>query len=310
MQTSEFHKPVLLETVLNFLITDVDGIYFDGTLGGGGYSEAILNKLSKEGRLIATDLDDAAINFSKKKFENENRITIVKDNFKNIKNILMNLGIEKISGAVVDLGISSYQIDTPEEGFSYRFDSDFDLRFDKSRGIPAYEIINELEAKELAEIMRNYGEEKFAFKIAREIENHTKKKKIRTTKEIVEIVSKVTPRHKLNDTLSRIFQAFRIYVNDELENLKEFLENAIDVIKSGGRLVVVSYHSLEDRIVKEFFNLNSQECTCPPEYERCICGKRLRLKKLTKKIITPSEEEIKLNPRSRSAKLRSAEVLR
>jgi len=309
MQTSEFHKPVLLETVLDFLITDVDGIYFDGTLGGGGYSEAILNKLSKEGRLIATDLDDAAINFSKKKFENENRITIVKDNFKNIKNILMNLGIEKISGAVVDLGISSYQIDTPEEGFSYRFDSDFDLRFDKSRGIPAYEIINELEAKELADIIRNYGEEKFAFKIAREIENHTKKKKIRTTKEIVEIVSKVTPRHKLNDTLYRIFQAFRIYVNDELENLKEFLENAIDVIKSGGRLVVVSYHSLEDRIVKEFFNLNSQECTCPPEYERCICGKRLRLKKLTKKIITPSEEEIKLNPRSRSAKLRSAEVL-
>jgi len=309
MQTNEFHKPVLLETVLEFLVTDVDGIYFDGTLGGGGYSEAILNKLSKEGRLIATDLDDAAINFSEKKFNNESRITIVKDNFKNIKNILMDLNIEKINGAVVDLGISSYQIDTESEGFSYRFDTDFDLRFDKSKGVPAYEIVNDMEAKELAEIMRTYGEERFAFKIAREIENYIKKKKLRTTKEIVEIVSRVTPRNKLNDTLSRVFQAFRIYVNDELENLKEFLNNSIDVIKSGGRLVVVSYHSLEDRIVKEFFNQNSQECTCPPEYKKCICGKKLRLRKLTKKIITPSEEEKKLNPRSRSAKLRAAEVL-
>lgn len=309
MQTNEFHKPVLLETVLEFLVTDVDGIYFDGTLGGGGYSEAILNKLSKEGRLIATDLDDAAINFSEKKFNNESRITIVKDNFKNIKNILMDLNIEKINGAVVDLGISSYQIDTESEGFSYRFDTDFDLRFDKSKGVPAYEIVNDMEAKELAEIMRTYGEERFAFKIAREIENYIKKKKLRTTKEIVEIVSRVTPRHKLNDTLSRVFQAFRIYVNDELENLKEFLNNSLDVIKSGGRLVVVSYHSLEDRIVKEFFNQNSQECTCPLEYKKCICGKKLRLRKLTKKIITPSEEEKKLNPRSRSAKLRAAEVL-
>ncbi|MEJ5305576.1 MAG: 16S rRNA (cytosine(1402)-N(4))-methyltransferase RsmH [Ignavibacteria bacterium] len=309
MQTNEFHKPVLLDTVLDFLITDINGIYFDGTLGGGGYSEAILNKLSREGRLIATDLDDAAINFCKKKFESENRITIVKENFKNIKQILEDLKIEKINGAVLDLGISSYQIDTASEGFSYRFETDFDLRFDKSKGTPAYEIINDLEAKEIADILRTYGEEKFAFKIAREIENYTKKKKIRTTKEIVEIVSKVTPRHKLNDTLSRIFQAFRIYVNDELENLKEFLNDVVDLVKSGGRIVIVSYHSLEDRIVKEFFNQNSQECSCPPEYDRCICGKKLRLKKLTKKIITPSDEEIKLNPRSRSAKLRAAEVL-
>lgn len=309
MQTNEFHKPVLLDTVLDFLITDINGIYFDGTLGGGGYSEAILNKLSREGRLIATDLDDAAINFCKKKFESENRITIVKENFKNIKQILEDLKIEKINGAVLDLGISSYQIDTASEGFSYRFETDFDLRFDKSKGTPAYEIINDLEAKEIADILRTYGEEKFAFKIAREIENYTKKKKIRTTKEIVEIVSKVTPRHKLNDTLSRIFQAFRIYVNDELENLKEFLNDVVELVKSGGRIVIVSYHSLEDRIVKEFFNQNYQECSCPPEYDRCICGKKLRLKKLTKKIITPSDEEIKLNPRSRSAKLRAAEVL-
>lgn len=309
MQTNEFHKPVLLETVLEFLITNLDGIYFDGTLGGGGYSEAILSKLSKEGRLIATDLDDAAISFCKKKFENENRITIVKDNFKNIKKILYDLEIDKIDGAVLDLGISSHQIDTADSGFSYRFESDFDLRFDKSKGYPAYEIINQLEARELADIIKTYGEEKFAFKIARAIENYIKKNKIRTSKELVEIISKVTPRHKLNDTLSRVFQAFRIYVNDELENLKEFLNDAIDVIKSGGRLVIVSYHSLEDRIVKEFFNLNSQECNCPPEYGKCICGKKLRLKKLTKKIVTPAEEEIKNNPRSRSAKLRAAEIL-
>ncbi|MGB9664978.1 MAG: 16S rRNA (cytosine(1402)-N(4))-methyltransferase RsmH [Ignavibacteria bacterium] len=309
MQTSEFHKPVLLETVLEFLITNLDGIYFDGTLGGGGYSEAILSKLSKEGRLIATDLDDAAINFCKNKFGNESRITIVKENFKNIKKILDDFEIEKLDGAVVDLGISSYQIDTAESGFSYRFDADFDLRFDKSKGYPAYEIINQLEAKELADIIKTYGEEKFAFKIARAIENYTKKNKLKTTRELVEIISKVTPRHKLNDTLSRVFQAFRIYVNDELENLKEFLNNAIDVIKSGGRLVIVSYHSLEDRIVKEFFNLNAQECICPPEYGKCVCGKKLRLKKLTKKIISPTEDEIKFNPRSRSAKLRAVEIL-
>lgn len=309
MQTNNFHNPVLLDIAIDFLITDLNGIYFDGTLGGGGYSDRILKMLSREGRLISTDLDDAAINFSKERFKSENRITIVKDNFKNIKQILENMNIEKINGAVLDLGISSYQIDNPAEGFSYRFETDFDLRFDKSQGSPAYELLNQMEAKEIAEILWTYGEEKFAYKIAREIENHTKKKIIRTTKEIVEIVSRVTPRHKLNDTLSRFFQAFRIYVNDELENLKTFLNDAIELIKSGGRIVIVSYHSLEDRIVKEFFNLNSQQCTCPPEYDRCLCGKKLRLKKLTKKVITPSEEEIKLNPRSRSAKLRAAEVL-
>jgi len=308
MILNEFHKPVLLETAIEFLITDLDGIYFDGTLGGGGYSDLILKKISREGRLISTDLDDAAINFCKEKFKNENRINIVKDNFKNIKHILEALNIEKINGAVLDLGISSYQIDNPE-GFSYRFETDFDLRFDKTQGVPAYELLNKMEQKEIAEILWNYGEEKFAHKIAREIENHTKKKSIKTTKEIVEIVSKVTPRHKLNDTLSRIFQAFRIYINDELDNLKTFLHDSIDLIKSGGRIVIISYHSLEDRIVKEFFNLNSQECTCPPEYDRCLCGKKLRLKKLTKKVITPDDEELKINPRSRSAKLRAAEVL-
>lgn len=308
MILNEFHKPVLLETAIEFLITDLDGIYFDGTLGGGGYSDLILKKISREGRLISTDLDDAAINFCKEKFKNENRINIVKDNFKNIKHILEALNIEKINGAVLDLGISSYQIDNPE-GFSYRFETDFDLRFDKTQGVPAYELLNKMEQKEIAEILWNYGEEKFAHKIAREIENHTKKKSIKTTKEIVEIVSKVTPRHKLNDTLSRIFQAFRIYINDELDNLKTFLHDSIDLVKSGGRIVIISYHSLEDRIVKEFFNLNSQECTCPPEYNRCLCGKKLRLKKLTKKVITPDDEELKINPRSRSAKLRAAEVL-
>lgn len=309
MKTNEFHKPVLLETAINFLITDKDGIYFDGTLGGGGYSEKILEILSLEGRVISTDLNDAAINFCKEKFKSESRITIVKDNFKNIKKILNDLGVDKISGAVLDLGISSYQIDTATEGFSYRFDADFDLRFDKSTGKPAYELINRMEAKEIAEIIRNLGEEKFAFKIARELEKHIKKSSIRTTQEVVSIVSKVTPKHKLNDTLSRVFQAFRIYVNDELENLRAFLNDVIDLIKSGGRIVIISYHSLEDRIVKEFFRANSQMCNCPPQVERCLCGNSLRLKRLTKKVIVPSDEEIRNNPRSRSAKLRAAEVL-
>lgn len=309
MAISDFHKPVLLETAIEYLLTNPDGIYFDGTLGGGGYSEEILKKLSPLGKLISIDLSDAAINYCKKKFAGENRIIIVKENFKNIKDILFSLGFEKIDGSVLDLGISSYQIDTPDEGFSYRFEGDFDLRFDKSTGTPAYEVINNSETKELYEIISTYGEEKFAYKIAREFEKSIKKNPIRTTREVVEIISRVTPRHKLNDTLSRVFQAFRIYVNDELENLKAFLENAIELIKSGGRIVIISYHSLEDRIVKEFFNKNSQECNCPPEHGRCICGKKLRLKKLTKKVIRPDETEIKTNPRSRSAKLRAAEVL-
>lgn len=309
MTTNEFHKPVLLETAIQFLITEPDGIYYDGTLGGGGYSELILSKLSREGRLISTDLDEAAINFCKKKFKDEDRITIVKSNFKNIKQILEEMNIKKINGAVLDLGISSYQIDNASEGFSYRFETDFDLRFDKTQGAPAYELINQMEKKEIAEILWHYGEEKFSHKIAREIENYIKRNPIKTTKEIVEIVSRVTPKHKLNDTLSRIFQAFRIYVNDELDNLKIFLNDSLDLIKSGGRIVIISYHSLEDRIVKEFFNLNSQHCTCPPEYPSCLCGKKLKLKKLNKKVLTPDKEELIMNPRSRSAKLRAAEVL-
>ncbi|MCX8057436.1 MAG: 16S rRNA (cytosine(1402)-N(4))-methyltransferase RsmH [Ignavibacteria bacterium] len=309
MQTNEFHKPVLLEIAVDFLITDPNGIYFDGTLGGGGYSDFILKKLSREGRLIATDLNDAAISFCKEKFRNEQRIKILKDNFKNIKKILESMNISKINGAVLDLGISSYQIDTADEGFSYRFESDFDLRFNKSEGVPAYELLNQMEADEIGEILKVYGEEKFAYKIAREIENQIKKRKIKTTKEIVDIVSKVTPKHKLNDTLSRVFQAFRIYVNDELENLKQFLNDVIDLIQSGGRIVVISYHSLEDRIVKEFIKKNSQECNCYNETGKCICGNQLRLKRLTKKVIVPDEQEIKLNSRARSAKLRAAEVL-
>lgn len=309
MEISEFHKPVLLETAIGYLVTNRDGIYFDGTLGGGGYSEEILKRLNPDGKLISTDLSDAALNFCKNKFSSENRIIIVKENFRNIQNILSSLNVEKIDGSVLDLGISSYQIDTPVEGFSYRFEGEFDFRFDKSNGVPAYEIINNSEARELYEIISTYGEEKFANKIARELEKSVKKNPVRTTKEIVEIISRITPRHKLNDTLSRVFQAFRIYVNDELENLKVFLEDAVELIKSGGRIVIISYHSLEDRIVKEFFNKNSQECNCPTELGKCVCGNKLRLKKLTKKVIRPDDSEIKNNPRSRSAKLRAAEVL-
>jgi len=291
-------------------VTNVDGIYFDGTLGGGGYTAEILKVLSSKGKVIATDLDDSAIRFCKRKFENEKRLIMIKENFKNIKKILESLKIEKIHGAVLDLGISSYQINSPEGGFSYRFETDFDLRFDKSQGIPAYEILNNSTRNELREIIWNFGEDKFAAKIATALENYQKKKKIKSTRDLVEAIKSITPPNKLYETLSRVFQAFRIVVNDELNNLKTFLENVIDVVDKNGRIAIVSYHSLEDRIVKEFFRYEEKSCICSPPIIKCECGKTSRLRRINKKVITPSEYEIKMNVRARSAKLRIAEVLR
>lgn len=309
MNSYSYHQPVLLDEAINFLIVNKDGVYFDGTLGGGGYTEMILKNISEKGKVIATDLDNNSIEFCKKKFENEFRLVILKDNYKNIKRIANEYKIHNFDGCVLDLGISSYQIDHPESGFSYRFESDFDLRFDKNSGKPAYDYLNKLSAREIAEILIEFGEEKNAKKIARKLEEEVKKKFLVKTLEIVDIISRVVPRHKLNDTLSRVFQAFRIYVNDELNNLKQFLEDSIEVIKKGGRIVIISYHSLEDRIIKQFFNYESLSCVCPPDVPQCVCGKVPRLKKITKKVIKPKAEEIKRNPRARSAKLRVAEVL-
>jgi 16S rRNA (cytosine1402-N4)-methyltransferase len=309
METDSFHRPVLLKETLTYLVTKKDGVYFDGTLGGGGYSKAILESVDQSGKVIATDLDQNAIKFCTEKFKNEDRIIIVNDNFRNVKSIIQNLKVNKLSGAVLDLGVSSFQLDNPNSGFSYRFDSEFDLRFNKNILQSASHVVSNLKQKEIEDIIKNLGEEKNFKKITKGIIEIRKANPIRTTSQIVEVISNVVSPNKLNETLSRVFQAFRIFVNQELENLKAFLSDVTDVIDSTGRLAIVSYHSLEDRIVKDFFNYESLSCVCPKEFPVCRCGKKARLKKLNRKVISPSKSEIYNNPRGRSAKLRVAEVL-
>ncbi len=259
--------------------------------------------------MIATDLDINAINFCKKKFEIENRINIVNDSYKNVKTVLRDLGIGKISGAVLDLGVSSFQLDNSDSGFSYRFESDFDLRFSRTSEQSASSILNDSTQGELESIIKNLGEEKKYKVIVKNILEERKRVPIVTTRQMVEIISKSVTANKVNETLSRVFQAFRIFVNSELENLKSFLFDVIDVIESKGRIVIVSYHSLEDRIVKDFFNYEALSCVCPRELPVCACDKKARIKKIHKKVIIPSEDEVRINPRARSAKLRAVEVL-
>lgn len=301
------HIPVLLNESLSFLITDKSGIYFDGTLGFGGHSQAILDLITKDGILISTDVDEKAFKFSKDKFKNENRIRIYNFNFNQIDIIAKIESIKFFDGIFVDLGVSSFQLDDSEEGFTYRKEAKLDLRMDKSKIITAADIINSLDEKDLADIFFKYGEEKNSRKIAREICDKRKLKKIETTFDLKTIIERITPARFQTKTLSRIFQALRIYINDELSVLKNFLEKSVGLLKKGGRIVVISYHSLEDRIVKETFKYETLDCICPPDFPVCKCDKEQRLKILTKKPVVPSLKEIENNVRSRSAKLRAAE---
>ena len=304
---NNYHKPVLLDKSIGYLITDPAGIYFDATLGFGGHTEEILNKLNNKGSVIASDVDKDAFNFSKKKFQNEKRIKLYNYNFSLIDIISRIESVQFFDGIVADLGVSSYQLDNPSSGFTYRMDAKLDLRMDKSKVISAADIVNSFAEEELAKIIFKYGEEKNSKQIARAIINKRKIKKIETTLELSEIISGLTPDKYLAKTLSRVFQALRIYINDELEVLKTFLEKSVNLLNSKGRLVVISYHSLEDRIVKEHFKYENLSCICPKDFPVCKCEKERRLRILTKKPVIPSEKELGLNLRARSAKLRAAE---
>ena len=304
---NNYHKPVLLKESINYLVTNKSGIYFDGTLGFGGHTEEILNKLNSNGLVIAVDVDKDAFDFSKKKFKDEKRIKLYNYNFSLIDIISKIESIQSFDGIIADLGVSSYQLDNPSSGFTYRMDAKLDLRMDKSKVISAADIVNSFEEEELAKIIFEYGEEKNSRQIARAIANKRKIKKIETTLELSEIISELTPDRYRSKTLSRVFQSLRIYVNDELEMLKTFLEKSVSLLNSKGRLVVISYHSLEDRIVKEHFKYENLSCICPKDFPVCKCDKEKRLRIITKKPVTPSEKEIGLNLRSRSAKLRAAE---
>lgn len=304
---SEHHIPVMLSESLDLLITDQSGVYFDATLGFAGHSTEILNRLNMGGRLIASDVDKDAFEFSKNKFAEEPRVSLYNFNYSFIDVIAKIESIEYFDGVLADLGVSSFQLDNPDSGFTYRSDAFLDLRMDKTKNITAAEVINTFSEEELANIFYEFGEEKNSRKISRNIVEKRAVKKIETTGQIVSIINDLVPQNFQRKTLSRIFQALRIYVNDELENLKLFLNNSIKVLKKGGRIVVISYHSLEDRIVKDFFKSETIVSLSPKEDPLGIIKREARLKLISRKPILPSENEVRNNYRSRSAKLRVAE---
>ena len=301
------HTPVLIDECLNLLITNADGVYFDGTLGFGGHTQGILNKLNDEGMLVATDFDTDAFNFSKKRFENDKRANLYNFNFSLVDVIAKIESIEFFDGILADLGVSSFQLDNAESGFSYRSDTKLDLRMDKSKSITAADIVNTYSEEELANIIYNYGEERNSRKISKRIIEKRNIETIKSTGQLTEIISELVPPNYRTKTLSRVFQALRIFVNDELENLKSFLNYSLNVMKKGSRIVIISYHSLEDRIVKDFFRDQTVEYLSPKLDPAGIMKKDVKLKILTKKPIRPAENEVQNNYRARSAKLRAAE---
>lgn len=307
------HVPVLLEECIDGLNIKPDGIYVDGTLGGAGHSSEICKRLSPNGMLIGIDRDEEALRVSSKRLEEfDCKKAFVHGNYSDIKNILRELDIEEIDGALLDLGVSSYQLDNPERGFSYMNDAALDMRMDRSEGMTAYDIVNEYSKDELYRIIKSYGEERWASRIADFIVKARREKPIETTFELVEIIKAAVPasaRRNGPHPAKRTFQAIRIEVNDELGGIKRAVDDFIDVLAPKGRLAIISFHSLEDRIVKDAYSERENPCVCPPEIPICVCGKKPEIKKINKKPIVPSESQEDENPRARSAKLRVCEKL-
>lgn len=307
------HAPVMPEEMLEGLGCAPGGVYVDGTLGGGGHALEILKAISPDGRLIGIDRDDEALKAASKTLEPfGNRVTLVKENYRDIKKVLKDLGIDKVDGILLDLGVSSYQLDSPERGFSFRFEARLDMRMDASQGITAFDIVNTYGADELERIFKEYGEERDARRIARAIDRARSTRPVETTGDLVRIILATIPKRfqpRQIHPATRVFQALRIAVNDELGSLEQGLRDGVDVLGSGGRMVVISFHSLEDRIVKTTFRELSTGCVCPPRVAVCVCGKKPVTRLVKRGAIKPSEEEMKKNPRARSAKLRAAEKI-
>lgn len=302
------HKSVLLNEIIKNLSIKEDGTYVDATLGGAGHALEVCRRLSEKGHFIGIDQDEDAIESSKLRLKDYmDRVDIVKSNYVNIKNILESLNVDKVDGIYIDLGVSSYQLDNAERGFSYRFDSALDMRMDKSLDITAQDIVNDYSEQELYRIIKNYGEDIFAKNIAKHIVIARKENRIESGLELVEIIKRAIPK-KFQITsghpAKRTFQAIRIELNKELEVLENSLETMIDLLKPNGRLLVISFHSLEDRIVKNIFKRCENPCTCPKNFPVCVCGNKSKGKVLMRKPILPSEEESEANPRAKSAKLR------
>lgn len=303
------HKSVLLEETIENLDIKPDGIYVDGTLGGAGHSYHICERLSDKGRLIGIDQDADAIEAATKRLEPfKDRVTIVRDNYSNIKQVLNALGISKVDGILLDIGVSSYQLDTAERGFTYKEeDAPLDMRMDKRMQLTAEDIVNEYSEMELFRVIRDYGEEQFAKNIAKHICIARKNSRITTTGELTEIIKAAIPM-KMRVTgghpAKKTFQAIRIEVNKELEVLEQSIDTMIDLLKNEGRLCIITFHSLEDRIVKNKFRDNVNTCTCPPDFPVCVCGNKPKGKIITRKPIVPSDVELEENKRSKSSKLR------
>ncbi|MBO4897258.1 MAG: 16S rRNA (cytosine(1402)-N(4))-methyltransferase RsmH [Clostridia bacterium] len=302
------HVTVLKDETIRNVLLNKNGIYVDLTLGGGGHSAEILKSGAS---LIGIDKDEDALKAAGKRLsEISDKYTLVKSDFKNIKKVLSDLNIEKVDGIIADLGVSSYQLDTPERGFSYMQDAPLDMRMDKQAPLTAYEVVNGYSEKDLERIIKAYGEERWAKRIAAFIADKRKTKGIETTGELVSVIKAAVPKGARQDgphPAKRTFQAIRIEVNGELEILENTIKDAADVIKTGGRIGIITFHSLEDRIVKNTYAALAKGCTCPKEFPVCVCGGKPKLKIITRKPIVPSDEELSENPRSRSAKLRIAE---
>lgn len=303
------HKSVLLNETIENLNIKPDGIYVDGTLGGAGHSLEIVKRLSDKGRLIGIDQDADAIAAAKERLSNyASKVTIVRSNYAAMKDELLKLGITKVDGILLDLGVSSFQLDTPERGFTYReTDAPLDMRMDQRQTLTAKDIVNDYSEQDLYRIIRDFGEDRFAKNIAKHIVEARKTKEITTTGELIEIIKASIPmkvQKSGGHPAKRTFQAIRIELNKELEVLQDNLDTMIDLLDEGGRFCIITFHSLEDRIVKTSFRKNENPCTCPKEFPVCVCGKVSKGQVVTRKPILPSEEELCYNKRSKSAKLR------
>ncbi|MDQ5983416.1 MAG: Ribosomal RNA small subunit methyltransferase H [Eubacteriales bacterium SKADARSKE-1] len=298
------HKPVLLKETIEALDIKPDGVYVDGTAGGGGHSEAILTRLTT-GKLISIDQDPDAILALKDRLSKYSNSIIIQENFSNMSDIIKSLSMDAVDGVLLDIGVSSHQLDTPSRGFSYHNDAPLDMRMSKT-GLSAYDVVNKMPEHDIANIINNYGEEKFARSIARYILKYRKEMPIKTTLELAEIVKESVPAkfRREGHPARKTFQALRIFVNSELDVLSSGLDSAFGILKSEGRLAVITFHSLEDRIVKKRMNKWCQGCICPPDFPVCVCGNKPEAKLINKKAIEPTAEEIEQNKRSRSAKLR------
>lgn len=310
---SEFsHVSVLLHETVDSLGVHPGGIYVDGTLGGGGHSSYLLEKMGTNGTLIGIDQDSEAILAAKKRISDIYDVFYINKNFSEIKNILKECQIEQIDGAMLDLGVSSYQLDEAERGFSYRFNAPLDMRMNRSKKFSAYDVVNSYSEEQLANLIYTYGEERFARKIARVIVQRREKQPIATTFELVDAVRAAMGTKAYSSDkhpAKRTFQAIRIEVNEELDVLQTALTDFFDCLKPGGRLAVITFHSLEDRLVKQSFQKLCRGCTCPPSFPVCVCGKRPMGKMIVKKAVTAGQEELARNPRAKSAKLRMIEKL-